>query len=160
MLACKRAADLGAAPRKPTQYHLADPERAMRGQGSGLRTGYSAPVPPLRRQRERAGERAVAIATKSHRGQFIGVRSILVVKADLKVYGRKLTCIDLTPVPDAFLRKRGLIVLRSWNNEVLNDMQAVLDRIWATALLPPPSPRPSPAGAGEGDSSRAHTADL
>jgi hypothetical protein len=47
----------------------------------------------------------------------IGVRSIFVVKADPKIYGRKLTCIDLTPVP-------------------------VLDRIWATALLPPPSPRP------------------
>jgi len=27
------------------------------------------------------------------------VRSIFVVKADSKIYGRKLTCIDLTPVP-------------------------------------------------------------
>jgi len=30
----------------------------------------------------------------------IGVRSIFVVKADPKLYGRKLTCIDLTPVPE------------------------------------------------------------
>jgi hypothetical protein len=34
--------------------------------------------------------------------RVIGVRSIFVVKADPKIYGRKLTCIDLTPVPLAF----------------------------------------------------------
>jgi len=64
--------------------------------------------------------------------------------------------LDRDAARDAFLRKRGFVMLRFWNNEVLNEMQAVLDRIWATAFLPPPSPRPSPAGAGEGDSPRAH----
>ena len=56
---------------------------------------------------------------------------------------------------DALLRKRGFVVLRFWNNEVFKEMPAVLDRIRAAALLPPPSPRPSPTGVGEGDSSHA-----
>jgi very-short-patch-repair endonuclease len=64
-----------------------------------------------------------------------------------------MQALDRDAARDAFLRKRGFVVLRSWNNDVLEEIQAVLDRIWAAALLPPPSPRPSPAGAGEGDPS-------
>ena len=52
---------------------------------------------------------------------------------------------------DALLCKRGFVVLRFWNNDVLTQTTAVLDRIRTIALQRPPSPPPSPSGAGEGD---------
>jgi len=60
---------------------------------------------------------------------------------------------------DGFLRGNGLTVLRFWNNEVLGQTEAVLERIWALiekAKSPsPPAPLPL---AGEGG--RGETADL
>ncbi len=46
---------------------------------------------------------------------------------------------------DNFLRDRGYTVLRFWNNEVLNEFEAVLDKIHK-ALIICPSPQPSPLG--------------
>jgi adenine-specific DNA-methyltransferase len=41
---------------------------------------------------------------------------------------------------DAWLETQGFRVLRFWNNEVLAEMEAVLERILAEALSPNPSP--------------------
>lgn len=46
-----------------------------------------------------------------------------------------------------FLRSQGLTVLRFWNNEVLEQTEAVLERV--CAILASPSPLPSPR-RGEG----------
>ena len=50
---------------------------------------------------------------------------------------------------DSHLRAQGYTVLRFWNNDVLTDTEAVLERI-LTALSPTPLPQ-----AGEGKSGRA-----
>ncbi|RRQ22975.1 endonuclease domain-containing protein [Thiohalobacter thiocyanaticus] len=49
---------------------------------------------------------------------------------------------------DAWLRSQGFVVLRFWNNEVLHDTAAVLERIRQVinALTPDPSP-----GSGRGE---------
>ncbi len=46
-----------------------------------------------------------------------------------------------------FLKTRGIRVLRFWNNEILNELPSVLERI-AAVLEEAPSPRPSPRGRG------------
>jgi len=51
---------------------------------------------------------------------------------------------------DALLSKRGFVVLRFWDNEVLKETGAVMERILAVVLLRGPSPQPSPTGVGEG----------
>ena len=51
---------------------------------------------------------------------------------------------------DAFLGKRGFVVMRFWDNEILTQTVAVLEQIRTTSLLRRPSPPPSPAVAGEG----------
>ncbi|MDY1037399.1 endonuclease domain-containing protein [Lelliottia sp. CFBP8978] len=43
-----------------------------------------------------------------------------------------------------WLNKRGWRVLRFWNNELLNNEEAVLERILETLQTHLPSPRPSP----------------
>ena len=56
----------------------------------------------------------------------------------------------------AYLNKMGYRVFRFWNNEVLQETEAVLTAIFAilaTGKQNSPSPRPSPIG-GEGDSLR------
>ncbi len=45
---------------------------------------------------------------------------------------------------DAFLREKGFSILRFWNNEVLGQTEAVLQRI--ANVLMSPSPKPSPQG--------------
>ncbi len=45
-----------------------------------------------------------------------------------------------------FLRNRGLKVIRFWNNEILREIEAVLEKIWQE--IHSPSPRPSPKGRG------------
>jgi very-short-patch-repair endonuclease len=47
---------------------------------------------------------------------------------------------------DAWLRARGYTVLRFWNNEVMQALDAVLERIRVVALSPGPSPA---SGRGE-----------
>lgn len=52
----------------------------------------------------------------------------------------------------AYLKKAGIQVLRFWNHQVLQETEAVLQKIWNT-LHRPPSPHPSPAsGRGSDDS--------
>jgi very-short-patch-repair endonuclease len=58
---------------------------------------------------------------------------------------------------DAALAKQGIRVLRFWNNEVLQDTEAVMERLWevltdSIAL----TPNPSPAGRGEHGGRRLH----
>jgi methionyl-tRNA synthetase len=54
----------------------------------------------------------------------------------------------------AFLKEKGISVLRFWNNEVLAETEAVLEKIWSElddrkAITPAPSPlTPLPAGEG------------
>jgi len=45
----------------------------------------------------------------------------------------------------AFLERRGYRVLRFWDNEVMEDMEAVLDRIAAVLRNPHPDPLPDRA---------------
>jgi very-short-patch-repair endonuclease len=54
---------------------------------------------------------------------------------------------------DLHLRTKGFRVLRFWNNDVLTDTQAVLERIAESLRAPALTPGPSPAGAGEGSTS-------
>ena len=51
---------------------------------------------------------------------------------------------------DSFLRAKGFLVLRFWNNDVLSNTQVVLERIAACLDAPTLTPGPSPAAAGEG----------
>ncbi len=56
-------------------------------------------------------------------------------------------------VRDAWLRQRGFRILRFWNNEVLENMEGVLERITEVLRQPPPplsSPPPQPPMKGEG----------
>ena len=46
----------------------------------------------------------------------------------------------------AFLESRGYRVIRFWNNEILDDIDIVLERIMK--ILDDPSPQPSPEGRG------------
>ena len=46
---------------------------------------------------------------------------------------------------DAYFVSRGLTTLRFWNNEVINDTDAVLEKIRLSLHLELPLPRPSPA---------------
>ena len=50
---------------------------------------------------------------------------------------------------DDWLRSQGYTVLRFWNNEVMQEMEGVLERI-RLSLSPGPSPQPSPRERGEG----------
>jgi very-short-patch-repair endonuclease len=49
----------------------------------------------------------------------------------------------------AALEARGYLVLRFWNNEVLQNMDGVLEVIASTARPVPPHPNPLPAGERE-----------
>jgi very-short-patch-repair endonuclease len=55
----------------------------------------------------------------------------------------------------AYLNGRGYCVLRFWNNDVLNNLEAVLTAICATIeetrVSRPPTPNPSPPQAGGGE---------
>lgn len=55
----------------------------------------------------------------------------------------------------SFLRSKGLIVVRFWNHQVLNETQAVLDSIHSI-VNSAPSPRPSPPQTGEREEQHPH----
>ena len=48
------------------------------------------------------------------------------------------------------LAKSGFRVLRFWDNDVLNEREAVLEEILRAVEAPPPSPQPSPASGRGG----------
>lgn len=57
----------------------------------------------------------------------------------------------------AFLESEGITIVRFWNHEVLQDPEAVLERLYRSLE---PSPRPSPSGRGGGLAFRhAHSPD-
>ena len=57
---------------------------------------------------------------------------------------------------DKRLQEAGFLVLRFWNNQVLQETDAVVEAIWAAlhnaaqSNLPPPHPHPNPPLEGEG----------
>jgi len=55
---------------------------------------------------------------------------------------------------DAWLSNQGYTVLRFWNNEVMQGLEAVLEKIRMVALSPSPSPT---SGRGEENRSSRHT---
>lgn len=73
---------------------------------------------------------------------FVCFEAKLVLEVD---GGQHLEC-EQDRQRDAWLRERGYEVLRFWNNEVLEQTDAVLERIFQVL---PPLPNPSPA-RGEG----------
>jgi very-short-patch-repair endonuclease len=129
-----------------------------------------APRPVLLRQRARSlrsaatdAERKLWASLRAHRLRgwkfrrqqpigpyvvdFICFERRLIVEVDGSQHAQML---DRDAVRDAFLNKRGFLVLRFWDNDVLKETAAVLDWIAQVALLHTPSPPPSPTGVGEG----------
>jgi len=77
---------------------------------------------------------------------FICVEKRLIVEID---GGQHVTMTELDNTRTEFLNARGYRVLRFWNNEVLQQLDAVLARILDSLMHPHPSPLPQ---AGEGTS--------
>ncbi len=51
-----------------------------------------------------------------------------------------------------FLESQGFMVIRFWNNEVLNSLDEVVEEIYRVLTLPPHSaPHPGPLPGGEGE---------
>jgi very-short-patch-repair endonuclease len=73
---------------------------------------------------------------------FICLEARLVIEVD---GGQHQSC-DADKTRDAWLETQGFRVLRFWNNEVLRNLPAVLEKVISLLL---PSPQPSPA-KGEG----------
>jgi very-short-patch-repair endonuclease len=55
---------------------------------------------------------------------------------------------------DALLCARGFLVLRFWDNDVLRQTEAVLERIWTVTQTPRPSPPAPLPQSGRGESNR------
>jgi len=70
---------------------------------------------------------------------FVCLEEKLIIELD---GGQHADHVDYDQVRDAWLENEGYTVLRFWNNELMNEMEAVLERIWF-ALSPSPSP-PAP----------------
>ena len=51
-------------------------------------------------------------------------------------------------VRTALLESKGFMVLRFWNNDVLQRTDAVIEAIWNVCTRTAPHPNPSPAGRG------------
>ena len=79
---------------------------------------------------------------------FVCVEQKLVIELD---GSQHMDAREQDAARDAFLAKRGYFVLRFWDNEILQETDAVLEKIRTIALLRRPSPQPSPTGVGEGD---------
>lgn len=52
---------------------------------------------------------------------------------------------------DAYLKKNGYRLLRFSNREVMTELEAVLDTVFAALAAPTPTPYPSPQGGGESE---------
>jgi len=73
---------------------------------------------------------------------FVCLEAMLVIEVDGGQHSDHAAR-DMTRT--AALVKAGFRVLRFWNNEVLNDIEAVKESIWQALHIPRPSPsRPSP----------------
>lgn len=76
---------------------------------------------------------------------FVCMRPRLVVEIDGSQHAEQKTY-DVRR--DAWLRSQGFVVLRFWNNEVLHDTAAVLERIRQAVIALTPGPSPA-CGRGE-----------
>jgi very-short-patch-repair endonuclease len=75
---------------------------------------------------------------------FVCVERRLIIEID---GGQHAEQVEYDQHRDAWLRGQGYTVLRFWNNEVIQQMEAVLEKIIVTLTL---SPSPSPtSGRGE-----------
>ncbi len=74
---------------------------------------------------------------------FVCLENRLIIEVD---GGQHAEQVEYDRVRTERLQAAGFIVLRFWNNEVLQELDAVNERIWLTAreLLPPSPLRPSP----------------
>ena len=61
----------------------------------------------------------------------------LIIELDGGQHAEQLPCDQHR---DAWLTKQGYPVLRFWNNEVMQELEAVLEKIRMVALSPAPSP--------------------
>lgn len=68
---------------------------------------------------------------------FVCMEHKLIVEVD---GGQHAEAIGYDQKRDAWLEAQGFRVLRFWNNEVLGETEAVLERVLAEALSPGPSP--------------------
>jgi very-short-patch-repair endonuclease len=83
---------------------------------------------------------------------FLCVEHRLVIEVDGGQHNEEQA--DYDRLRDLYLKKRGLTVLRFWNNDVLGNTEAVLERIRLVvnpAAPSPPAPLPQ-AGEGSGAS--------
>jgi very-short-patch-repair endonuclease len=77
---------------------------------------------------------------------FVCVERWLIIEID---GGQHAEQVEYDQRRDAWLRNQGYMVLRFWNNEVLQQLEGVLEQICLTITL---SPGPSPtSGRGEQD---------
>jgi very-short-patch-repair endonuclease len=67
---------------------------------------------------------------------FVCLEEKLIIELD---GGQHAESIEYDQVRDSWLRSEGYTVLRFWNNEMMNEMEGVLERI-RLALSPSPSP--------------------
>jgi len=77
---------------------------------------------------------------------FVCTERMLVIELD---GGQHAEQHEYDATRDAWLRSEGFTVLRFWNNEVMQELESVLEKI-QLALSPCPSPQPSPRMRGEG----------
>jgi very-short-patch-repair endonuclease len=77
---------------------------------------------------------------------FVCVERMLIVEID---GGQHSEQVEYDQRRDAWLRSQGYIVLRFWNNEVMQQLEGVLEQIRLAAIGEPSPPAPLPQ-AGEG----------
>jgi very-short-patch-repair endonuclease len=80
---------------------------------------------------------------------FVCVERRLIIEVD---GGQHASKVQADASRSSYLRKKGYKILRFWNNQVLNESEAVLDMILAALNDDTPSPRPSPPNLGERES--------
>ena len=77
---------------------------------------------------------------------FVCVEQRLIIEID---GGQHAGQVEYDQHRDAWLRSQGYTVLRFWNNEVMQQLEAVLEQICVAITLSPSPPTPLPQ-AGEG----------
>jgi very-short-patch-repair endonuclease len=78
---------------------------------------------------------------------FVCVEEKLIIELD---GGQHAENVEYDRVRDSWLRSEGYTVLRFWNNEMMNEMEGVLERIRLALIQETLSPSPSPvSGRGE-----------
>jgi very-short-patch-repair endonuclease len=80
---------------------------------------------------------------------FVCVERRLIIEVD---GGQHASKVQADASRSSYLRKKGYKILRFWNNQVLNESEAILDMILAALNDDTPSPRPSPPNLGERES--------